>query len=496
MSAVSWTLNGLTLNGSVGSGAVWAGSVSGLGGPGARYVAGDRVQASGQWSTRSYRRARAIGLKGTVRCRSVSEVPALLAALDDAVSLAGVPLTVHWPTGDQTIRVKRDGDIDVTDHSDTLIGWSCTMIAEDPNWYAGGPPDGSDPGLPDWPAGDVQTVTTNLPFTAGGMHFPTSFPFVFAGETSSGDVEIVTARGGLWGFEISVLAGASGLVNPRIVVGYPDGLVRELRWNLTLAAGERLVVDPQAQTSKLQGTASRPPVFREWPQLAPGRLIVQFRADSGGTITHTTPGPVVRTNFIRDPQFSIGVTEWGAYGNSSAPTWSTETLLAAADGSGAVIGTILKSAPWPVTAGKTIHVSARMRMVPGGQTPTGIRRRVACDGQTVNADATGWVPAGDGWVTTTFTAVVSAGVTGASCNVTLGVVLPTSGVSGTDLVEIDNVMVSDGAGSYFDGGSVDPSGDLTYEWSGQPNESWSVQRFPQQVESPGSSLTVHYLPVA
>jgi len=199
-----------------------------------------------------------------------------IAALEDAVSIDPVPLTVHWPDGDRTITVYRDGDLQITPINDRDFDWSCTVIADDPTWYRGGPPPVLPPLYPPIPASEMHQLTTGLPATSGGLSFPFSFPFAFDATSISGDITFTTPRGGFWFF---VIIGPA--LNPRIITLQPDGAQRTLAWNLDMGAADQLLVNPQEHSSKLGGTASRPPVIREWPQLLAGQTTVQFRADSG-----------------------------------------------------------------------------------------------------------------------------------------------------------------------------------------------------------------------
>lgn len=269
---VPFTINGLTIGGNG-----WSGHIDGLGGAGTRYASGGRTQADGQWSTAAYLSGKALGLSGTVRLGSAGEYPSVLSRLNRALAVRSVPLTVHWPSGDQTIRVRRDGDVQITDHSDRLLSWSVTMVADDPLWYAGGPaPEvGPVPGV-EFPSNGWQVSETGLPLTSGGMHFPFAFPFAFDAETVSGDLQVSSDGSGWWLFQI--IAGVEALVDPRLVVVGPDGVLQRLVWSLTLQPGESLTIDPQRRASLLQGTASRPPLVREWPTIRPGTSVVQFRA--------------------------------------------------------------------------------------------------------------------------------------------------------------------------------------------------------------------------
>lgn len=275
---VEFTVNGLRFNAaSVPGEPRFTGTVSELGGAAARYESGGRVQQDGAWSTMAYLQQQAISLQGLVHVGSAAEIPVVVGRLRAAFSLRSVPLTVHWPSGDRTINVRRDGVVSVpAPEGDRIIRWSATVVADDPNWYVGGPSV-----TPGWPSDGAQLLTTRLPSTSGGLSFPLSFPTAFDAQSVSGDVVLDTPLGGWWQFQIN--AGGQDLVAPSVTVVYADGTTRRLAWGLNVAgaflnSGESLWVDPQKRTSLLQGQASRPPDVRQWPTLEPGQVTVQFRA--------------------------------------------------------------------------------------------------------------------------------------------------------------------------------------------------------------------------
>lgn len=273
--AVRVSLNGLEFN----TGDGWSVDVEGLGGAGVSVESGQRVQADGQWSTTAYRSGAAMGLSGLVRLSAVRDVPAVVAALEAAVSLEPSPLTVHWASGDRTRRVRRDGRVVVTPHGSGVVAWSCTVVADDPHWYSGGPGYSLGAGLPPFPASDWETANTALPSSTGGLSLPFSLPFSIDATVVSGDMSVSTVSGGWWIF--IVRSDQDSLQSPRLIVTGADGVQRTLAWDgLSLNAGEFLMVDPQNHTALLQGQATRVPSSRQWPTLGPGSTLVQFRADN------------------------------------------------------------------------------------------------------------------------------------------------------------------------------------------------------------------------
>lgn len=276
--SVQVSLNGLTFNGPAGEdGVVWTvETVQGLGGPAARYEPGGKVQQDGLWATTAYRDGAPMGLSGQAEFRSPSDVPRVVRTLDAAVSLRRVPLTMHWPGRDLTRNVRRDGLVEVETHNDRSLSWSCTVVADDPSWYRGGPAPvpGPVPGVV-FPSDGWVVYETGFPATSGGMSFPFHFPFAFDATTVSGDINLQVESGGWWLFVLE--AGTEPLVDPRVVVVDADG-AHTLEWGITMRPREILVVDPQRQTSLLQGQTSRPPRKRQWATPTAGPTVVQFRS--------------------------------------------------------------------------------------------------------------------------------------------------------------------------------------------------------------------------
>src|SRR5699024_5955967 len=226
VNAVPVTLNGLRFNGPAVDGVEWTVDTPvGLGGAGVRVATGGRVQQDGAWSTKAYRTSKAMGLTGMCEYRSAGNIPGLVAELERAVSVDPVPVTVHWPSGDQTRLVRRDGGVDPDVMTDRFFTWSCTVVADDPHWYRGGPGGPIAPGFPVPPADGWQIVQTGLPSSTGGLEFPFSFPFEFSDVTVSGDVTVATERGGWWVLVVTNQQSVVDLVNPRVIVNYPDGSI-------------------------------------------------------------------------------------------------------------------------------------------------------------------------------------------------------------------------------------------------------------------------------
>lgn len=234
--------------------------VSGMGEPAAVFASEQRVGQDGVWATTGYRAARAVGLAGVIRAGSAAQVELASDQLRNLISLAEFPITLRYASGDRTVYVRRDGEVQFPSRDlPTEQPWSCVLKAVDPAIYAGGP----------YGEG-VVNYTTGLPQSTSGVVFPATFPVTFAGSSSSGDV---TVTGG--GRMLLQIVGP--VTDPSIVVENSAGL-RRLAWLGSISAGMWLDVDPANRSALLQGQSSRVPFVRQWPQLVAGSNIIRFRA--------------------------------------------------------------------------------------------------------------------------------------------------------------------------------------------------------------------------
>lgn len=259
----------ITINGQVFNSEEWIDGVeyeieetTGLGQPQNVFHSEQNVSADGAWATTGYKAPRALGFRGTVR--AVDEVRAELAfdRVNRLFDAAEFPVTWHYASGDRTIWVRRDGEVQPDSRElPTEFTWSVVLKALDPAIYAGDP------------TGSGHLVlSTGLPKSEGGLEFPVTFPIEFSGSSATGDLVVNLAGGGQMDLRIN------GLCNqPQIIVENDLGLFR-LAWYAILAEGMWLDIDPQKRSALIQGQASRPPNVRIWPKLAPGVNTIRFRA--------------------------------------------------------------------------------------------------------------------------------------------------------------------------------------------------------------------------
>lgn len=124
----------------------------------------------------------------------------------------------------------------------------------------------------------------SLPSAGGGLTFPLTFPRTYGAVSTGGTITAV--NGG--SFDTDVTFRIDGpAVNPRI-----ESLTagKTIAVNISLAAGEYLVIDTKARTVLLGGTTSRYSFLdtdSRWFSLAPGTNEISFRAATSTVATLT-----------------------------------------------------------------------------------------------------------------------------------------------------------------------------------------------------------------
>ena len=237
--------------------------VTGLGDPASTSTAEQNVGSDGGSSTTGFRTARTVGLVGVIR--AVDEVRAELAAdlLRHLIALTDFPITLHYASGDRTVWVRRDQDVQFPSRDlPTEFPWSVTLRADDPAIYAG-----------DAFGSGHLVRATGLGFSTGGLTYPISYPITYTGASATGDATVVLGAGG---GKLSVRV-AGACLNPSVTVENSLGTFR-LAWLGLLAEDLYLDVDPDRRECLLNGQTSRVPNVRQWPKLAPGLNTIRFRA--------------------------------------------------------------------------------------------------------------------------------------------------------------------------------------------------------------------------
>lgn len=247
------------------AGVAWTIARDGLQGwdsPDVRTQYSDRQSDHGAWAGASYLAARVITLSGTI---TAPDLPSLDTAMDQlaaAASLTDSTLTVT-ETIPRQCTVRRSGRVILQPVTDRIATYSVLLTAPDPRRYST----------------VLQSQSTGLPTTSGGLTLPITLPIVITATTASGQFTLTNA--GTVGTR-PVLTITGPVTTPTILAQLPDGSVTQLAYSDTLVSGDVLVIDCDAHTVILNGTASRRRYLSgTWPEIPPGSSVT-FQWSSPG----------------------------------------------------------------------------------------------------------------------------------------------------------------------------------------------------------------------
>lgn len=169
------------------------------------------------------------------------------------------------------VRSVGDAPIEIVEsNSYTSADWRVTWEALDPRLYSG----------------TIHSGVTALPLIAGGVAFPMAAPISFGDPAGGGSIVVVTTGSAPapWSARID-----GPISQPSIT---HQELGRTLTFDITLLAGEYLLIDSADRTVLLNGTASRYSTLRrpDWFDLYPGPALntIRFNGTTGaGTLTFT-----------------------------------------------------------------------------------------------------------------------------------------------------------------------------------------------------------------
>jgi len=170
----------------------------------------ERESDHGTWASPVYLGSRPLTLTGTVTAPDRATLDDALERLRTAAALGDTTLVVYEQTEAKQATVRRSGKPLFAYLTDRIATYSVLLTAADPRRYST----------------VLQTGTTALPSTTGGLTFPITFPVTFS-------------------------------ATPVVSALYADGTVRQLIYSLDLGAGDVLVIDTDARTVILNGVTSR-----------------------------------------------------------------------------------------------------------------------------------------------------------------------------------------------------------------------------------------------
>lgn len=226
----------------------------------------------GAWAAPVYLSERPITLAGKVVAPDLIALDGAMEQLRAAAALTATVLTVYETVPKQAT-VRRSGKPLIRPMSDRVAEFSLLVTAADPRRYSTA----------------LQSQTTGLPVTTGGPSPPLTPPITLSASSVTGTIN--AANTGTIDCP-PVLTIAGPVTAPRILVQQPDGTVQTLSYSQNLLAGEELVIDCNARTVVLDGTASRRrylSVPLGWPLIpAGGTAVIQFQStvyDASAMIT-------------------------------------------------------------------------------------------------------------------------------------------------------------------------------------------------------------------
>jgi len=267
------TLGTLRLGAVDSSGVAWfLQSLEGWDSPESRSEFTDREGDHGAWASPVYLGSRPVTLSGTIVAPSRDVLDGAMDRLRVAAGLTDTALTV-WESVPKQSTVRRSGKPLMQYVTDTVATYSVMVTAADPRRYST----------------SLQSETTQLPSSSGGLTPPVTPPLTSTAVTVAG--EITADNEGT--FETRAIFTVTGPADsPQILTAMPDGSVVFLNYTDILYDGDQLVIDTDAKTCVLNGVVSRRRFLvtpTGWPTIpAQSTVAVQFRAkyyNSTATLT-------------------------------------------------------------------------------------------------------------------------------------------------------------------------------------------------------------------
>nr|BFD90718.1 hypothetical protein KitaXyl93_20780 [Kitasatospora sp. Xyl93] len=251
------TLGSLQLGVVDGAGVAWTVAPDGLkgwSGSAVRAQYSDREADHGAWAGPTYLGARVITVAGTVTAPSLSALDAAAEQLYAAAAITDTLLTVAETVPKQAT-VRRSGEVLLEYVTDRVARYSMLLTAADPRRYAT----------------TLQSQSTGLPVAGGGLTLPITLPLVITAGGSPGTLTLSNAGTIATRPTFTITGPVPGFV---LLVQYASGEVRQLTYTDALLAGDVLVIDTDAHTATLNGTASRRRYLAgAWPEIPAGQSV-------------------------------------------------------------------------------------------------------------------------------------------------------------------------------------------------------------------------------
>lgn len=208
----------------------------------------------GAWAAPVYLNQRPITLTGKIEAPNLSALDGAVEQLIAAAALTDTTLIVYETTPKQAT-VRRSGKPLLRPVTDRIAEYSLLVTAGDPRRYST----------------TLQSQSTALPSVTGGLTLPITMPVTISATTVAGSITLTNA-GTIATRPVFTLNGP--VTTPAISVQYPTGTVRALLYSDSLDVGDVLVIDSDAHTVVLNGTASRRLYLSgQWPEIPPGSSV-------------------------------------------------------------------------------------------------------------------------------------------------------------------------------------------------------------------------------
>lgn len=248
-------LGAIPLGGVDSAGVAWhLQELEGWDSPDIRSEYSDREADHGAWASPVYLGKRPITLAGTIEAPDLASLDAATEQILAAVSLTDTTLVVYESTPKQAA-VRRSGPTLVRPITNTVAAYSLLVTAADPRRYAT----------------VLQSDSTGLPSTTGGLSFPITFPITFTSTTVSGKITLVNQGSVGTRPTLTITGPVAGFT---VVAARPDGSTTQQTYSDTLNAGDVLSVDSGARTVTLNGSVSRRRYLSgQWIEIPPGSQI-------------------------------------------------------------------------------------------------------------------------------------------------------------------------------------------------------------------------------
>ncbi|MFJ2863676.1 hypothetical protein [Kitasatospora sp. NPDC087314] len=259
------TLGALVLGQVDAAGVAWTVAKDGLkgwSGPAVRTQYSDREADHGSWAGPTCLGMRTITLAGTITAPDLATLDAAAEQLYAAAALTDTPLVVTESVPKQAM-VRRSGEVLLEYETDTVARWSMLLTSADPRRYST----------------VLQSASTGLPVSTGGVVLPITLPLTITAGSSSGTLTL--SNEGTIGAR-PVFAAVGPVPGFNILVQYPDGTVRQLAYTDTLGVGDTLVIDTDAHTAVLNGTVGRRRYLSgPWPEIPAGQGVTVLWNSAG-----------------------------------------------------------------------------------------------------------------------------------------------------------------------------------------------------------------------